>query len=105
MNELQQTAAAIGQDWGLQLSDEISEADLLQKLSDRVAVLVGQGAEAFFQLMYRLDISERKLNDAIGAPDVAERIARLIYDRQLQKVRSRALFRKGAEDVDEELKW
>lgn len=106
MDELQETAAALQQEWGLQLPNTISEATILQKLAERVAVWVGQGAEAFYQMMYRLDISERKLNAAMGTPDVADQIARLIYDRQLQKVRSRALYKGGSGAVeDEDLKW
>ncbi|PQJ10873.1 hypothetical protein CJD36_012950 [Flavipsychrobacter stenotrophus] len=105
MNELQETAIALQQDYGLQVPDEISEETILKRLAERVAVLVDRGAEAFFQMMYRLDISERKLNEAIGTPDVAEKIARLIYDRQLQKIRSRAFFKGGGKDVDQDLKW
>lgn len=104
MDELQETAIVLQQEYDLQLPDEISEETILQRLAERVAVLVGQGAEAFFQMMYRLDISERKLNEAIGTPDVANRVARLIYDRQLQKIRSRAFF-KGGGNAEEDLKW
>ena len=55
MNELQETAIALEQDYGLQVPEEISEETILQRLAERVAVLVGQGAESFFQMMYRLD--------------------------------------------------
>lgn len=104
MNELQETAIALQQDYGIQVPDEISEDTILKRLAERVAALVDKGAEAFFQMMYRLDISEKKLNEAIGTPDVAEKIARLIYDRQLQKIRSRAFF-KGGGNIEDDLKW
>ncbi len=105
MDTLQETAVALQQDWGLQLPDEISEATILQKLAERVVILIERGSESFFQLMYRLDISEKKLNAIIGQPDVAEKIARLIYDRQLQKIRSRALHKQNTKDVDPDLQW
>ena len=105
MDTLQETAVALQQDWGLQLPDEISEATILQKLAERVVILIERGSESFFQLMYRLDISEKKLNAIIGQPDVAEKIARLIYDRQLQKIQSRALYKQNTKDVDPDLQW
>ena len=105
MDALQETAIALQQDWGLQIPDTLSEEEILKKLADRVAQLTEKGAEAFFQLMYRLDISERKLTNVMHGPDVAAQIARLIYDRQWEKIRSRRHFREHAKDEDPDLKW
>lgn len=107
MNELlQQTANALKGDWNLQLPPMLSEEALLQLLADRVAAIIKQGAEPFYQLMYRLDISEKKLNEVLHDADAVNKIARLIYERQLQKVQSRLQNKpKRADDDDATLRW
>ncbi len=102
---IQEAAIALQNEWGLQLPDIISEEEILKRLAQRVTVLIEQGPETFFQLMYRLDISEKKLNGVMHEEYVAENIARLIYDRQLQKIKTRELFKSMNEEVDPELKW
>jgi len=102
---LQEAAIALKQDWDLQLPDTLSEEAILKLLADRIVKVLERGPETFFQLMYRLDISEKKLNAVLQDDDVAHKIARLIYDRQLQKIQSRLANRKTSESDDPELKW
>jgi hypothetical protein len=102
---INEAAIALQKEWGLQLPDTVSEEEILKQLAKRVTVLIDQGPETFFQLMYRLDISEKKLNGVMQEEYVAENIARLIYDRQFQKIQSRQLFKSMNEEVDPELKW
>jgi hypothetical protein len=102
---LEETALALKDDWDLQLPDLISEEAILKLLAERIVTILERGAETFFQLMYRLDISEKKLNAVLGDDDVPGKIARLVYDRQLQKIQSRLANRKTSESDDPELKW
>ena len=102
---LLETAAALKQDWDLLLPDTLSEEAILKLLADRIVTVLERGPETFFQLMYRLDISEKKLNAILQDDDVASKIARLIYDRQLQKIRSRQVNKMTRENDDPELKW
>ncbi len=102
---LQETALALKEDWDLQLPETLSEEAVLKILADRIVAVLERGPEVFFQLMYRLDISEKKLNAVLQDDDVAAKIARLIYDRQLQKVRSRQVNKMSGETEDPELKW
>jgi hypothetical protein len=105
MNDsLRETATALQQEWGLQLPQTFSEEDILQQLADRLGALIEKGPEAFFQLMYRLDISEKKLTASLQDEDVAGKIARLIYDRQLQKIESRKRH-STPKPEDDELAW
>lgn len=104
-NILQETALALEQDWDLQIPDTLSEEAILKLLADRIVTILERGPETFFQLMYRLDISEKKLNAVLQDDDVAAKIARLIYDRQLQKIQSRNEHRMKREGDDTELKW
>ncbi len=102
---LQETASALKEDWDLQLPDTLSEETILRLLAERIVVILERGAETFFQLMYRLDISEKKLNAVLQEDDVPMKIARLIYDRQLQKIKSRHENRMKSSSDDPELKW
>lgn len=102
---LQEAAVALGQDWDLQLPDMLSEEAILKLLADRIVTILEHGPETFFQLMYRLDIPEKKLNAVLQDDDVAMKIARLIYDRQLQKIQSRLTNKVKRESDDPELKW
>ena len=102
---VQETAIALQHDWELVLPTNLSEEALLQLLADRIVTILERGAEQFFQLMYRLDISEKKLNAVLAEDNVPQKIARLIYDRQLQKIQSRLSNRMNVDDNDPELKW
>lgn len=104
-NILNDTASALQSTWGLQKVDLVSEEALLQMLAQKITEILQQGPEAFFQLMYRLDISEKKLNAVIGEVDAAERIARLVYDRQLGKIQSRQTNRQHPDNIDPDLEW
>ena len=102
---LDEAAMALGRDWDLKLPDTLSEEAILKLLADRIVTVLERGPETFFQLMYRLDISEKKLNAILLEDDVAMKIARLIYDRQLQKIQSRLINKMKRESDDPELKW
>jgi len=102
---LEEAANALQNDWGIQLPQTLSEESILKLLADKVVQVLERGPETFFQLMYRLDISEKKLNAVLEDDNVAAKIARLIYDRQLQKIQSRQAFKGKAEESDPDLKW
>ena len=90
-----------------EIPDTVSEQEVLRMLEQRVSVLIERNAEEFFQLMYRLDISERKLADVLKNEDAVSGIARLIYNRQLEKIVSRLQHKTGSSHVEEdkELTW
>jgi hypothetical protein len=95
---------SIAHTWQLDLVPGISEADVLAALARRVTILLSRDAETFFQTMYRLDISEARLNQALYSENPAVSIASLIWDRQWEKARSRKQYQRP--DVpDDELKW
>jgi hypothetical protein len=102
---LNETAQLLRQDWDLKLPDTLSEEALLQLLADKIVKIIEQGPVTFFQLMYRLDISERKLLGVLADEHAPAKIARLIYDRQLQKIQSRRNNKAEKQDDDPELEW
>jgi hypothetical protein len=100
-----QIANAIQQQWELQLPETVTEEELLRILAQRVKLLLERGTEPFFQLMYRLDIPEHKLYDAMNTGDAPHAIAHLIYQRQLEKIQSRLINKTEANEDDFDLRW
>lgn len=88
----------------LQLPDVISEEELLQKLADRLADIIARSPDDFFQLMYRLDVPEIAMQQAISGPDIPNELAKLVYQRQLQKIQSRTKFSSNKSE-DPDLEW
>lgn len=91
----------------ISIPDAVSEEEILHLLEQRVSYLIEHNPEEFFQLMYRIDIPESQLADVLTHADAIKDIARVIYDRQLEKVRSRMKYRSYFENTgkDDELKW
>jgi hypothetical protein len=102
---LTDTASALQSEWGLLPPEIISEERILELLAQRITAIIQQGPDAFFQLMYRLDISEKKLNAVLGDEGAAHNIARLVFNRQLEKIKSRYDNRKDPGNIDPDLKW
>jgi hypothetical protein len=90
----------------LQLSGDlfVSEAEILAALARKVEDMLQYNRDVFFQLMYRLDILEPKLRVALQQQDVPMAIARLIYERQTEKIVSRR-DNKGPQPIDDDLSW
>lgn len=92
-------------DWELQIPDTFTENELLELLAAKISRLIELQPETFFQLMYRLDIPEKKLNAVLGNMDAIDKIARLVYDRQLEKALSRQQYRENNDNIDKNLQW
>ena len=87
--------------------EEMTEEEFFDFLSDHIAWLIENRLEYLFSLMYRLDVSEAKVRMALSplAPDPANiGIARLVMERQKQRVASKLFYKQEKpEDLDEEL--
>ena len=87
--------------------EEWTEEEFFDFLSDHIAYLIEHRLEYLFSLMYRLDISERKVHLALS-PDAPEPanigIARLVLERQKQRVATKQFYKQAQpEDMDEDL--
>lgn len=103
---LQQVARGLAEDWEIALPEQITEAEILHQLEFQISKLLQGSPEVFFGLMYRLDIPENKLKEAITrSEDVVRVLARLVYQRQLQKANSRLHFRSSERPADDTLRW
>lgn len=82
--------ALVKKDFELEgFEDFLSEAELLQALSEHIAYMLESQLENLLSTLYRMDVSEEKVSLAIrpDAPLPANvGIAQLILDRQKQRV-------------------
>ena len=78
-----------------------------RQLVDAVNDMVVHDFNGLVQILYRLDVSEHKIREALaGHPgaDAAKLIARLLLERQIQKLETRKLFQQRQPQDDEE-RW
>ena len=103
MNLSNNTKAIISRSFDLDREvSAISEAELVELLAERIDELLRTRLEYFFHLMYRLDIPEGPLHEALqsGRPTPSIAVAKLIIARQLEKQRSREKYGDGMGDFD-----
>jgi hypothetical protein len=78
-----------------------------EMLSAKIAELILTDFPALVQILYRIDISEKKLKEVTSGhsqDDTAKIIAALIIERQLQKMKSREQYRTNSSTSEEE-RW
>ena len=86
----------ISQKFELEAGQEVSESELLDILTERVAYLLDHNADFLFSLLYRLDVDEAKINVALSPTNPflpGESLARLIIERQKQRIKTKEHYR------------
>ncbi len=79
---------------------------MLQALTERVAYLMAHEYRRLVTAMYTLDVSEERFNAALGSLNPAREIAKLILEREREKIVSRAAHeraRKNAPQIDTDI--
>ena len=82
--------------------------ELERQLSVYFNELLLHDFEKLIFLLYRIDVNETKMKQALKENEKADAgvtIAKLVIERQVQKIISRRQFRKETDDADEEEKW
>ncbi len=91
----------------LEPTEKYSEEELTALLAIHINQLLQNNFEKLVSLLYRIDVSEKKLKQLLKdhpKEDAGNIIASLIIERQLEKIKSRKLFKTDA-DFDGEEKW
>jgi hypothetical protein len=76
----------------------LDRAVIREKLALLIAHLMQNNFEKLCQTMYRLDVSEARFDKAMhehDLPDIPYAIADLVIEREMQKVRTRIMYKKG----------
>lgn len=100
MSEAQKALALIQKDFRLEEpSNNLASSSLeevLKYLEQVISYLLDNDFERLLQIMYRIDIDENRFKQVIHDDkpgEIARKLARLVLDRELSKVRSRARYR------------
>ena len=86
--------------------NENEEKALIEVLASRISELLDSNPDLLFSTLYRLDVSERKINEVLDdkAFEAPLGLAHLIIDRQREKLLTRERFRnQGSADWSDDL--
>jgi hypothetical protein len=99
---------AIQTDWGIHLKDSVTEEQLLDVLSKKVNQLIQQDFPRLISLLYRIDVNESKLKQLLRENPTADAgilIAQLILERQNEKLKTRQLYGRREDGINDDDKW
>lgn len=105
--ELSELVQTFNEKLELDIPEGIAEEDILLKLEERLGYLLQRNPEEFFRVLYRVDIPEYQLNNALQQPNALQVVAKMVFNRQLEKLKTRADFSGhfNKNDADADLKW
>ena len=80
-----------GKGLNLEVQDNLDEQQLLQIIEARVVELLQTNPELLMSYLYRLDVLEKDINTMLqcGSDQIASGFARLIYERQMVRWRTK----------------
>ncbi len=101
--------AALNQSLDIELPNSASMDDLENVLAAHINSMITTDMNRLLNLLYRLDIDENRLRvmlEQTTDTDASVIVARLIIERQIQKLQSRQNFKHTDEnEIDETDKW
>jgi|ERR1700722_8147096 len=102
--------ADLNRAYGWELAPASAEEALEAALAEKINVLIQRDFDQLLQLLYRIDINEQRLRRLLvenEGDDAGKIIARLIMERQWQKMESRRQYRqdKTTDENDGEERW
>ncbi len=96
-SENKETTALILRDFELaEPKNELSEQELLAYLADAIAYMIEHKMDFLLSLLYRLDVAERKINEALipgNKEDANIALAKLVLERQKQRLATKRAYR------------
>lgn len=93
--------AKLSKDFSLEGSSLPVAADLSvirEFLIGRIKELMSMGYERFLNSLYRIDVSETKVQDVLHSKDkttIPDKLADLIIERQLLRLKTQMLYKQG----------
>lgn len=100
--DLQIAGELIARDFELESQEQfVNEEELLRLLADQIAYLIETRMEFLLSLMYRLDIDESKVHEALspaGEEPANWALARLVLERQKQRAFTKRHYKQN--DLD-----
>ncbi|HEX9514312.1 MAG TPA: hypothetical protein VF939_27655 [Puia sp.] len=93
----------LNQAYGLALAEQLTAEQLEKLLAEQFNTMIREDFSSLVQFLYRMDISETRLRHLLKAPPTSSKgeseeagmiIARLVIERQYQKIQTRRQFKK-----------
>lgn len=105
--EQAELAATLKEKLDVDIPEGYSEEEIKLMLEKHLGQLLERNPEEFFQLLYRIDIPEGSLNRVLQQEDALATLAGMVYQRQLQKVKTRLFYKHSqqAQPGDDDLRW
>ncbi len=78
--------------------DNISLEEIKRFLKERIIVLMEKNFEKFLNTLYRIDLPENKVEQIFSkepSEKIPELIADLIIERQIQRIKTREIYKSG----------
>ncbi len=88
--------------------ESLSEEELLGLLTEQVAYMIEYKMDYLLSLLYRLDVLEHKINHALSPVAIdmpAVGLAKLILERQKQRVATKEQYKQKTDDELEGWEW
>jgi hypothetical protein len=97
----------LNQSFGLALAEHLSTAQLEDLLAEKFNNMIGKDFSGLVQFLYRMDISETRIRHLLKentGEEAGRIIARLVIERQIQKIETRRQFKTG-DTLSGEERW
>lgn len=93
----------IFQKFELEQTIQPDELEMIRVLAERISEMLDKEPDLLFSTLYRLDVYESKINHVLKSPfeDPATGLARLVVERQKEKLRTRRAHGGKPEDPPE----
>ena len=105
----EETRALIAADFEIEgVKETFGEEELLEALAHQIAYMIEYRLEFLLSLMYRLDVAEAKVNAALdpAASEPPNRaLAKLVLERQKERVRTKREYASRKGDDLEGMEW
>jgi hypothetical protein len=98
----------LNRSYSLELRDVVAISELEALLAEKVNAMIQTDFGALVQLLYRIDVNEARLRGLLqenAGEDAGLVIARLILERQWQKIETRRKYRQEKGDGGGEERW
>lgn len=100
--------SAISHSVELELTGNISQEELREKLSRHINYLIENDFQKLVNILYRIDVSETKLKTLLSenkGEDSGNIIAGLIMERQFEKIKTRRQFNQRDQGISNDEAW
>ena len=100
-------ASYLKNQWSIAVNDRLSIDEIKEALSQHIHYLINHDFTRLIRMLYTVDVNESKLKYLLSEnsdADAGDIIARLIIERQLQKIKNRQNTKPDSAPSDEE-RW